>query len=280
MQYKCNDCGKIFPYNSKLLEHKNRKFPCVKNAQKWTQNAQKGTLECAKCQKSFNRAFCLKRHEKTCNGIKEQCPKCLQIFENARSRAKHERMVNCVKDKTEIQNTTIINNNCSTYNINIISYNHEYQQLETCEEDAPSKYLLCYEGFKNNAFKKDGLLPSCKLIEIVNNILNNNAKDYDTLWKLFFRNIEHKELQLMMLHKNNNTTHANIFRKGTIESINKNFLYKQISSYIAQYILKIDFDYLDIVNLIKDDPDCKTSFFDVIKQDSTTFDYYKKWLCD
>ena len=100
------------------------------------------------------------------------------------------------------------------------------------------------------------------------------------LWKLFFRNIEHTELQLMMLHKNNNTTHANIFRKGTIESINKNFLYKQISSYIAQYILRIDFDYLDIVNLIKDDPDCKTSFFDVIKQDSTTFDYYKKWLCD
>ena len=56
MIYKCIICNKIFKYESKLNEHKNRKVSC---------NKEKEELKCILCNVNFTRPAEQKRHEKT-----------------------------------------------------------------------------------------------------------------------------------------------------------------------------------------------------------------------
>jgi hypothetical protein len=53
---KCNLCDKIFPSESKLLAHKNRKNPC---------NSIKQSMECNLCNIKFEHKSHLERHNKT-----------------------------------------------------------------------------------------------------------------------------------------------------------------------------------------------------------------------
>lgn len=54
--YKCNKCKKEFKYESKLLEHKNRKLPC---------DQAKPDLECEICNLKFNCTAEKIRHNET-----------------------------------------------------------------------------------------------------------------------------------------------------------------------------------------------------------------------
>ena len=61
MSYKCIKCNKEFKYESKLIEHQNRKIPC---------NKPKEELHCNLCNVKFNRPADKRRHEKTQKHIK------------------------------------------------------------------------------------------------------------------------------------------------------------------------------------------------------------------
>ena len=230
----------------------------------------------------------MKRHEKTCEGDNLKCEKCGKLFTTKQGIYKHKKNVNC-------QTTIVHQNNASNHVINnqtinityntinnvkqYISYNHEKQSLISNDPHAPSSQLLCYNGLKNEICKKSlEHINVSQFLDILQNIVDSENKNYDKLWRFLFRNIDNKNMQMFMLQKNNNATHANVFNEGNIEMINKNYLYKSLSVFVCKYILDLSFDYADIISLLKNDQQCKKSFFQIIKEESETFDYYKRWL--
>ena len=266
---------------SKRGSNYSKRGPITQNGGPITQN-RGGDLNCSKCGKLFSRQFNKQRHEEVCNGNKLQCSICLKRFSTPHCRAKHERTISC-KPPVAINNITynIINNYNITNNDNSIkqiTYNEQKRCLESNDPTAPAPALLCLDGFRIDSYKNSLNVDQSQLQIILDKLKKLQNKDYDSLWRFFFRNIDNKQMQMCMLQKNNNATHASIFNKGTLETMNKNMLYQTISSCISSYIIHIDMDYIDIVQAIKDESECKRSFFHIIKDESDIFDYYKKWL--
>lgn len=186
--------------------------------------------KCAKCNKGFDKNWILQRHEKICRGNLLQCPKCAKMFSSRKTRAAHERNVNCsntLSTTNTVNNQTINNNNQGiniTYVTNnvkqYISYNSEKQCLISSDPNAPSPQLLCYNGFKKDIYNKSlQNVNVSQLHEIIQNIISSEIKNYDKLWRFLFRNMDNKNMQMFMLQKNNNATHANVFNDGSIEMV-------------------------------------------------------------
>ena len=260
---------------------------------------------CNKCNNVFTKYY-LKIHEKKCKGNKLQCKTCLKIFDTCRARYMHERLINCNPVNTiqsvnhvsqHITKNYVINNYITNNTNNIdmsknnvdfsnntkISYNENTGYLETNDPNAPNKLMMCYNTFKHACANSEDKLPQIdnrKLLEISKNILINKVKNYDTFWSFLFRNMDNKSMHMFMLSRNNNATHAKCFNKGDIQSIHKLVLYKTLATYVSHYILlQIDFEIgASIVSLLSDDPNSKNSFFNVIKENSETFNYFKNWI--
>ena len=216
MVYKCEDCGRDFKYNSKLLEHKNRKTPC--NRQRESVLGQHESVlrqresvlgqhesvlgqresvpnQCEKCDKIFDVPWRLKRHMESCKGDPKQCQTCKKVFSSSQSRAKHERTVKCIdlqaendrlrKELDEVKqsqsapiNITINNNNL------MIPYAEEgYENIDT----AMAKRVWRGAG---NVFKllrmitrechKDN--PNLRITNLRGNTaLEWNGEEYDTV---------------------------------------------------------------------------------------------------
>ena len=317
--HTCHLCQKDFKYPYLLLRHLNRKFSCYNSnigelgSRKDLQKAQNGIvgaqngivgaqngiveaqngiveLKCSRCDKIFIKKNNLCRHVESCKGNVLQCSKCGKTFSSRKTRAAHERNVNCslisrpnavnnqtINNNNQIINITYVTNNVKQY----ITYNSDKQSMISTDPNAPSPQLLCYNGFKKEICNKSLQNFNLEqLHEIIKNIMNSAIKNYDKLWRFFFRNIDNKHMQMFMLQKNNNATHANVFNEGNIEMINKNYLYKSLCIFVCKYILDLSFDYVDAISLLKNDQDCKKSFFQIIKEESQTFEYYKNWLCE
>jgi len=288
--YKCDICEKEFRYKSKYIEHKNRKTSCKNTTAKYNDPTAKYNDPTAKynychlCKKSFSRIYYLNTH--VCKGNILQCQNCLKVFSSVQSKNNHRKYVICKKeeDTSQIQERPI-HQTFIQYNINdnkkiLINYNSDTKCLETNDPHAPTQSLMCYNAFKIACTSTSNLLDKDKLNEIIKNILSSNLKNYDNLWTFLFRNIDNKSMHMFMLSRNNNETHAQVFQEGDLKSIHKNNLYKTLATYVSHYILlHIDFSTgASIVSSLSDDPDSKQSFFHVIKENSETFDYFRKWL--
>ena len=280
-----------------IKEHKND-IPYYKN------DNIKSIIQCERCKKVFKTKHGFKYHSKICNGVNSlTCPTCLKVFSCCPAKNKHIKNVKCsppeekldmekeisalkkelaiVKASASKQNSRITNNNNHT-NINnnytikyVLKYDPETRCLTTDDPDAPIPELLCFNGFKLEAAKTK--LKDINMSEL-NTILENvkEKKDYDSLYRFFFRNIDNKRLHMFALGRNNNTTHAHVFNNGSIETIDKSLLFDNVSKYIGQYLLNISTDNIDVIGLIINDPISKKSFIEISKSSSNIFDYFKK----
>ena len=136
--HNCSDCGKNFPFASKLLRHLNRKIPCssntfsentfsynknvyendkkvyhfsskkISNDKKVYENDKKVNVQeekvsCDKCEKVLKNKRNLQKHQKTCKGVHVlQCPTCLKKFSSRASKYQHIKNVKCSPPEEEI----------------------------------------------------------------------------------------------------------------------------------------------------------------------------------
>lgn len=251
---------------------------------------------CYKCDKELSSENSLKRHLKNCQGCKSlQCHICSKVFTTRQGKSQHLKNVQCKpilrnidysilqkeneKLKKEIEllkstkNTTTINNTKNTINYNII-YNPDTKSLTTNDPNAPCQELLCFNGFKLEASKADIKdIDILKLQVHIDNIRNN--KDFLSFYNFFFRSMDNPRLQMFILGKNNNATHAQVFNNGNIEKMDKSQLFDNVSKYIGQYLLNVSTDNIDVINILINDQRSKSAFVEVLKDNSGIFDYYK-----
>ena len=266
---------------------------------------EKEEYKCEKCEKVLKNKRNFQNHQEICRGVHVlQCSTCMKKFSSKASKYQHIKNVKCsppeekldmekeilalkkelaiVKASASKQNTSITNNNNNHTNINnnytikyVLKYNPETRCITTDDPDAPIPELLCFNGFKLEAAKTK--LKDINMLELTT-ILENvkEKKDYDSLYRFFFRNIDNKRLHMFALGRNNNTTHAHVFNNGSIETIDKSLLFDNVSKYIGQYLLNISTDNIDVIGLIVNDPASKKSFIEISKSSSNIFDYFKK----
>jgi hypothetical protein len=284
------------------LNNKNNTQGNKNNIQENKNDNLKTIIKCERCEKVFKTKHGLNYHSKICNGVNSlTCPTCLKVFSCCPAKNKHIKNVKCsppeekldmkkeilalrkelaiVKASASKQNSSITNNNHTNINNYTIKYELKYNPETKCittdDPDAPFPELLCFNGFKLEAARTK--LKDINMSEL-NTILENvkEKKDYDSLYRFFFRNIDNKRLHMFALGRNNNTTHAHVFNNGSIETIDKTMLFDNVSKYIGQYLLNISTYNIDVIGLIVNDPASKKSFIEISKSSSNIFDYFKK----
>lgn len=280
---QCIYCQNIFKRNDTMQKHKKKcklKDDYIRNIEiKLGKEVKlKNDLECRFCFKLFGRNDNLNRHYKTCKQKEIYKERLEKELNGNNGNRKNQCITYNITNNINTDNS--INNKLIDNSIKQITYNKEGRYLECLDPSAPTQKLLCFDGFKRESRRNNLSIDKEKLIEIINKILVEKIKDYDSLWRLFFRNVDNQEMQMIMLQKNNNATHASIFNAGNIQCINKNILYETIGTCVSTYIIELSMNNVDIVKNIKDDEECKRSFYQVIKEDSNTFNFYKKWLTE
>ena len=129
--HNCSECGKNFPFASKLLRHLNKKNPCTSNIfstekkeiPEKTLSSDKKVYEndkkvydgdkkvyvpdekviCDKCEKILKNNRNLQKHQKSCKGVHVlQCPTCMKKFSNKSSKHQHIKNVKCTKSKEQV----------------------------------------------------------------------------------------------------------------------------------------------------------------------------------
>ena len=331
--HKCMNCGKEFPFASKLVRHLNKKYPCSPNtflsekkeisqnvvpisqnvvtphdqisqnvvpiSQNVTQLTKNVTLgenfeKCGKCSKVLKNKFSLQRHMENCKGVNSlQCSVCLKVFSDRQSKYRHVKncksKYNVVTDshleeenqalRREIEllkasKGTTVNNTTNITNY-IIQYNPETKCITSNDPNAPFPELLCFNGFKLEAARS-------KLKDIDQDTLQQRIdnvrlrKDFYSLYSFFFRNVDNSRLQMFIMGKNNNATHAQVFNNGTIEKMEKSQLFENVCRYIGQYLLNMSIENADVITMLTTEQASKNAFIEVTRDKSNIFNYYKE----
>lgn len=265
------------------------------------------TLKCKYCLQSFSRKNYLNSHINICKS-KEDVVRCLEIqldkqvilnndsicrfcsykfstkqnlqrhYKSCKQRSEYkdqlEYQLQLIKDTkhiTIVNNTNNINNNYS------LTFNNEEKMFICNYPNAPTNQLLSFDGFKHESKTLNLDIDNDKLQSLINNLLESNVKDYDSFWRFFFRDTDKKFLQMIMLKKNNNETHASVLNSGTLQSMEKHNLYESVITCVGFYSIYRSKN-MEIIQLLKEDNSCKNSFFHVIKEHSPTFEFFKNML--
>ncbi len=218
-EYKCNLCGKLFVYISKLNEHLNKKTPCNKETKE---------LNCDLCNVSFISIFHKKRHEKTSKHTKKENKK--SNINNIINDIAIDININEMNifSNTDIATinldnlTKILTNGILQRQINILK--NKYNNMDHNIESVQYNYIFLMhliEIFKELNFNK-------------NSPQNNNCKAlvfYNTSNKIF-------TIKYLVLNKDLN----NIFYWN--ELTYNNFVNKNKPNYLIEL--------LNIITLVKD----------------------------